>query len=157
CRWTSSCSAAIGARSRRTSRQPSPSSGPTPASTAGDSRMPPRHPLADTYGQILREQLPNFLRLYLNPYVTQACFCLARYVQTTWGGHGAAGRGYQTFLANGFDEALGGAIKLARYSASVAGRPAAGLVLDPADRLGPYAAASVAGGGRVEFLPGLVV
>jgi acetylornithine/succinyldiaminopimelate/putrescine aminotransferase len=115
--------------------------------------MPPRHPLADTYEQILREQQPNLLRLYLNPYVTQACFCLARYVQTTWG----SAREYQTFLANGFDEALGGAIKLARYSASVAGRPTTGLVLDPGDRLGPYAGASVAGGGKVEFIPGLVV
>jgi acetylornithine/succinyldiaminopimelate/putrescine aminotransferase len=115
--------------------------------------MPLRHPLADTYEQILHEQLPNFLRLYLNPYVTQACFCLARYVQTTWGDTGD----YQTFLANCFDEALSGAIKLARYAASVAGRPTAGLVLDVADRLGPYVGATVAGGGKVEFLPGLEV
>src|SRR5262249_52475173 len=64
---------------------------------------------------------------------------------------------YQTFLANGFDEALGGAIKLARYNASVAGRPTTGLVLDPTDRLGPFAGAALAGGGRVEFLPGLLV
>jgi acetylornithine/succinyldiaminopimelate/putrescine aminotransferase len=115
--------------------------------------MPTRHPLADTYEQILREQLPNFLRLYLNPYVAQVCFCLARYVQTTWD---AAGD-YQTFLANSFDEALGGAIKLARYAASVAGRSTAGLVLDAADRLGPYAGATIAGGGKVEFVPGLKV
>ena len=27
--------------------------------------------LADTFGQILSEQQPNFLRLYLNPYVAQ--------------------------------------------------------------------------------------
>jgi acetylornithine/succinyldiaminopimelate/putrescine aminotransferase len=119
--------------------------------------MQPRHPLADTYEQILREQLPNLLRLYLNPYVTQACLCLARYVQTTWGGEAGADEDYQTFLANGFDEALSGAIKLARYTASLAGRPTTGLALDPADRLGPYAGASVAGGGKVEFLPGLVV
>src|SRR5262245_33321379 len=115
--------------------------------------MPTRHPLADTYEQILREQLPNLLRLYLNPYVTQACFCLAQYVRTTW----ATGGEYQTFLANGFDEALSGALKLARYGAGVAGRPTAGLVLDPADRLGPYAGAAAVGGGKVEFLPGLVV
>src|SRR5262245_4345449 len=119
--------------------------------------MRPRHPLADTYEQILREQLPNLLRLYLNPYVTQACFCLARYVQTTWGGEAGGGEDYQPFLANGFDEALSGAIKLARYAASIACRPTTGLVLDPADRLGPYASASVVGGGKVEFLPGLVV
>jgi acetylornithine/succinyldiaminopimelate/putrescine aminotransferase len=119
--------------------------------------MPERPPLADTYEQILRERLPNLLRLYLNPYVTQTCFCLARYVQTTWGGPAGARGDYQSFLANGFDEALSGAIKLARYSARVACRPTAGLVLDPAGRLGPYAAASHAGGDKVGFVPGLVV
>ena len=40
--------------------------------------------LAETYEQILREQEPNFLRLYLNPHVAQTCFCLDRYVRTTW-------------------------------------------------------------------------
>lgn len=136
--------------------------------------MPPRHPLADTYGQILREQLPNLFRLYVNPYVVQTCYCLSRYVESTWPGraaaaaagagvnaHGGAGAGgagaFQTFLANGFDEALSGAIKLARYVASVAGRPTAGLIVDPAGRLGPFAAAPAAGGGTVEFLPGLTV
>ena len=42
--------------------------------------------LAETYEQILREQEPNFLRLYLNPHVAQTCFCLDRYVRTTWTG-----------------------------------------------------------------------
>jgi acetylornithine/succinyldiaminopimelate/putrescine aminotransferase len=110
--------------------------------------MPAHHPVAATCEEILREQMPNLLRLYLSPHVTQACFCLARYVQTTWSDTSAC----QSFLANSFDEALSGAIKLARYAANVAGRPTTGLVLDPADRLGPFAAA-----GEVEFVPGLVV
>jgi acetylornithine/succinyldiaminopimelate/putrescine aminotransferase len=118
--------------------------------------MPPRHPLIDTCEQILQEQLPNFLRLYLNPHVTEACYCLTRYVQTTWSGQPGGGE-YQTFLANGFDEALGGAIKLARYCASLAGRPTTGLVLDPNDRLGPFASARLGGGEKVDFVPGLVV
>jgi acetylornithine/succinyldiaminopimelate/putrescine aminotransferase len=119
--------------------------------------MQPRHPFADTYEQILREQLPNFLRLYLNPHVTQTCFCLGRYVQSTWKGRGGDGGAFQTFLANGFDEALGGAIKLARYCASIAGRPTTGLVIDAADRLGPFAGLAFPGGGRIEFVPGLTV
>jgi acetylornithine/succinyldiaminopimelate/putrescine aminotransferase len=132
--------------------------------------MRPRHPLTDTYEQILREQLPNLLRLYLNPYVTQTCFCLTRYVQSTWppppalspsAGKEVRGNGrnedYQTFLANGFDEALSGAIKLARYCASLAGRPTTGLIVDAANRLGPYVSTPVAGGGTVEFVPGLMV
>jgi acetylornithine/succinyldiaminopimelate/putrescine aminotransferase len=118
--------------------------------------MRPPPPLADTFRQILREQLPNLLRLYLNPFVTQACYCLGRYAATTWE-RGARAEDFQTFLANGFDEALSGAIKLARYAASTAGRPPTGLVIDPAGRLGPFAAAPAGGGGAVEFVPGLLV
>jgi acetylornithine/succinyldiaminopimelate/putrescine aminotransferase len=114
--------------------------------------MSPCPPVSESYGQILREQLPNLFRLYLNPYVAQTCLCLARYVQRTWGGGE-----YQSFLANSFDEALAGAIKLARYSASLAGLPTTGLVIDPAGRLGSFASAATGGGGRVEFVPGLVV
>jgi acetylornithine/succinyldiaminopimelate/putrescine aminotransferase len=117
--------------------------------------MRQRHPFTDTYEQILREQLPNLLRLYLNPHVTAACFCLGRYVASTWQGK-SDDRGYQTFIANGFDEALSGAIKLARYCTSVAGQPRAGLVLDAAGRLGPFADAAFAGG-RIDFVPGLTV
>lgn len=113
-------------------------------------------PLADTLDQMLREQLPNLLRLYLNPFVAGACHCLGRYAETTWKAP-ADGRGYQTFLANGFDEALAGAVKLARYDGSGAGRPSTGLVIDPAGRLGPFASAPAAGGGTVEFVPGLRV
>src|SRR5262245_45534049 len=116
--------------------------------------MGTRHPLAETFDQMLREQLPNLFRLYLNPHVAQACLCLARYVATTWPEHSTEDR--QSFLANSFDEALSGAIKLARYSASVAGRSPTALVFDPEDRLGPFAGTSV-GGGRVEFLPGLAI
>jgi acetylornithine/succinyldiaminopimelate/putrescine aminotransferase len=128
-----------------------------------------RHPVIDTCDQIVREQLPNLLRLYLNPYVTQTCFCLSRYVETTWGERwkaqppGSSRRSsedageYQTFLANGFDEALSGAIKLARYTASMAGGSPLGLVIDATGRLGPFAATTIATGDRIEFVPGLTV
>ena len=117
--------------------------------------MTPSHPLLDTFCQMLREQLPNLFRLYLNPYVAQTCFCLGQYVQSTWPRSGD--HPYQSFLANSFDEALGGSIKLARYCASVDERPATGLVIDPVGRLGPFAGAPATGGAWVEFLPGLVV
>src|SRR5262249_52007032 len=122
--------------------------------------MQARPSIADTCARIVQEQLPNLFRLYLNPFVAQTCFCLGKYVQGTWGqaARAAGGRDepFQTFLANGFDEALSGAIKLARYSASSEGRPKTGLVLDGAGRLGPFASVSVAGG-RIEFVPGLVI
>jgi acetylornithine/succinyldiaminopimelate/putrescine aminotransferase len=134
--------------------------------------MQPRHPVLDTCEQILREQTPNLLRLYLNPYVAQTCFCLTRYVQTTWGAaaglshrHPAQVGEYQTFLANGFDEALSGAIKLARCFvfklASIIGpvedRDRTVLVLDAANRLSPFAGIRHACGEPIEFVPGLTV
>jgi acetylornithine/succinyldiaminopimelate/putrescine aminotransferase len=142
-----------------------------------------RRSLSETCEHIAQQQVPNFLRLYLNPYVTQTCFCLDRYVRSTWPPKTDAGSRmreereesrphaldsslipypsspleYQTFLANGFEEALGGSIKLARYACSVARRPTTCLVLDFANRLGAFANVSMAGGGKVEFIPGIVV
>jgi acetylornithine/succinyldiaminopimelate/putrescine aminotransferase len=108
--------------------------------------------LAETYEQMLHERLPNLLRLYLNPYVVQTCYCLERYIHGTWHAQTENPELYQTFLANSFDEALSGAIKLARYCASVAGKSTTGLVLDPTDRLGPFVSS-----GNVVFVPGLTV
>jgi acetylornithine/succinyldiaminopimelate/putrescine aminotransferase len=62
-----------------------------------------------------------------------------------------------SFLTNSFDEALSGAIKLARYSANRDRRPPTGLVIDPAGRLGPFASVTLCSGGKVEFIPKLVV
>ena len=124
-----------------------------------------RPSLAETYEQILREQEPNFLRLYLNPHVAQVCFCLDRYVRTTWTGRRlrpghshAADEDCQSFLANGLEEALGGAIKLARYSRHTNGRSFDGSDSRPgrsARRL--CLQRELPGGERVQFLPGLRV
>jgi acetylornithine/succinyldiaminopimelate/putrescine aminotransferase len=116
-----------------------------------------RDPLAETYARIVQGRIPNFFRLYLNPYVVQTCLCLSRYVQTTWRSQEAMETLYPSFLANSFDEALSGAIKLARYSGNQVRRPPTGLVIDPASRLGPFAAIPLAGGGKVELIPKLVV
>jgi acetylornithine/succinyldiaminopimelate/putrescine aminotransferase len=129
----------------------------TQESTVAKLSAPACRPLTDTFELMLREQLPNFLRLYLNPYVSQTCFCLDRYVKTTWRETQSVSQDHQSFLANSFDEALSGAIKLARYSASHNGKAATGLIYDATDRLGPFASVPVIGGRRVELLPGLVI
>jgi acetylornithine/succinyldiaminopimelate/putrescine aminotransferase len=113
--------------------------------------------LLNTFNQMIQEQIPNFLRLYLNPYVVQTCLCLDRYVQDTWHAGQSSAPQRQTFLANSFDEALSGAIKLARFTAAEAGRPKTGLVLDPQGRLGPLASLTLEGQGRIDFLPDVVV
>ncbi|AFY54186.1 ornithine/acetylornithine aminotransferase [Rivularia sp. PCC 7116] len=108
--------------------------------------------LNETFEEIIRNRLPNFYRLYLNPYVAQTCLCLSEYVRTTWNQQ----EDYQTFLANSFDEALSGAIKLARYNLSLANRPTNGLIFDPMDRLGSFVKTKVRGE-YVDFMPGLTV
>ena len=120
--------------------------------------------LHETYDQIIREQEPNFLRLYLNPHVARTCFCLDRYMHTTWAGppgsirhKPARGEDFQSFLANGLEEALSGAIKLARYNRQTAGSHSTGIILDPVGRLDGFASAQLPGGERVQFLPGLRV
>ena len=117
----------------------------------------------ETLEQMLREEEPNLLRLYLNPRVAQACFCLDRYVRTTWPATASVqnratdAEDCQSFLANGFEEALGGAIKLVRYSRGKIQGRRVGLVFDPNDRLAGFADVELTGGERVEFLPGLRV
>lgn len=68
-----------------------------------------------TCDQIIRLKIPNLLRLYLNPFVAQACVALAEMVSAVWSGSRVEGR-RPSFLANSGDEALSGAIKLARYT-----------------------------------------
>jgi acetylornithine/succinyldiaminopimelate/putrescine aminotransferase len=119
--------------------------------------MTPRHPLFETWDQMVKEQTPNFLRLHLSRSVAQTCFCLSRYVQETWHRGEAPRLPYQSFLANGFDEALSGAIKLARFCTDVEGRPKAGLVIDPDRRLGPLASVTLLDRGKIDFIPDLVV
>jgi acetylornithine/succinyldiaminopimelate/putrescine aminotransferase len=104
---------------------------------------------------MVRAGIPNLFRLYLNPYVVQTCFCLGRYVQTTWPAAGEAV--YQTFLANSFTEALSGAIKLARYVGNLQGRPAAGLVVDVGGRLVHFASTHIKGQRTIQYIPKLIV
>jgi acetylornithine/succinyldiaminopimelate/putrescine aminotransferase len=104
-----------------------------------------------------RRQTPNFFRLYLNPFVAQTCLCLNRYVQGTWFGQGLEKPEYQTFLGNAFDEALSGAIKLARYWLNLQRRPLAGLIIDCEGRLGPFAGITLENQRRIDFVPDLVV
>ncbi len=111
---------------------------------------------AQTCARIIRERIPNLFRLYLNPYLVQTCFCLSRYVETTWLEGKSPEPDHPSFLANSFDEALSGAIKLARFTANREGRSPAGLVIDRGGRLGPFAGVPV-GEGRIDFIPQLAV
>jgi len=71
-----------------------------------------------TCDQIIRLKIPNLLRLYLNPFVAQTCVALAEMVWEVWPESKKEGR-RSSFLANSGEEALSGALKLARYTQNV--------------------------------------
>ncbi len=60
-------------------------------------------------------RIPNFLRLYLNPFVAQTCLAINEIVHTVWPRTKTLGP-RPSFLANSGEEALSGAIKLARFT-----------------------------------------
>lgn len=66
-----------------------------------------------TCDELIRLRVPNLLRLYLNPWVAQTCVALSAAVR--WCFPGTGDSAYPSFLANSGDEALSGAIKLARF------------------------------------------
>lgn len=115
--------------------------------------MIPLPTIAETIEEIVREEEPNFLRLYLNPHTANTCLALDRYARTTW----PIGRDedFQSFLANSIEEAISGALKLLRCHRLPSEPGSTGLVLDPADRLKGFASADLTSGDRVEFLPGV--
>lgn len=119
------------------------------------------HPLFATWEELERRQTPNFFRLYLNPHAAQTCYCLNAHVQETFNAHGRGEAEYQSFLANSFEEALSGAIKLARFAANDAARDAdssgAGLVIDSDSRLPLFASAALEHDETLEFIPDLHV
>ncbi len=119
--------------------------------------MNTRHPFLDTCEELIARQTPNLFRFYLNPHVVQTCHCLNRYVRDTWYADKPKQPNYQSFLANSFEESLSGAIKLARYAASVEHRSQRGLILDFAGRLGSFVSAASENNARIEFIPNLVV
>ena len=130
-----------------------------PASTACDSTSPAAvasTTFAKTCQQIIDQQIPNLLRLYLNPYVTQCTYCLSSYVEATWPSETEA-QERQVFLANSLDEALSGAIKLARYDANANGRPPAGIILDESGRLDHFANTGFSDGTQITYLPDVEV
>ena len=130
----------------------------TPASTAceqPDNSGIAAATLTNTIRQMLDGQIPNLLRLYLNPYVTQASYCLTQYIETIWPSQSELEK-RQIFLSNSLEEALSGAVKLARYDANAIGRSPAGLVIDQNVRLTHFCSTSV-DGQTLSFLPEIKV
>lgn len=123
----------------------------------GEGSLPPM--LRQTLNRMIQEQIPNFLRLYPNPWVARTCLALSRMVATLWPGTRADGE-FGVFLANSGDEALSGAIKLGRFAQRRARlrrghAPADDWIIDPAGDLEHFAESRLNGSQRIEYIPGL--
>src|SRR5215831_14326636 len=107
--------------------------------------------IRDTCRRIVRDRIPNLLRLYLNPYVAQTCYCLTHQIEAAWPTSSA--KNHQVFIANSMEEALNGAIKLARYSSAVSGRPPDGVLWDQDGRLEHFVSSDLQEVGTVCYIP----
>ncbi|MDG2390685.1 MAG: aminotransferase class III-fold pyridoxal phosphate-dependent enzyme [Planctomycetaceae bacterium] len=113
-------------------------------------------PILDTCRELIDKQIPNLFRLYLNPYVAQACVCLEAILKQTWSSSYTAEERLPTYLGNAFEEVLSGACKLARYETECRGTSQRGLILDPAGRLKYFESISI-GENQITLIPDIVV
>jgi len=113
--------------------------------------------ILDTCRMLIEEQTPNFFRLYLNPYVVQACVCLETIARQSWPATGTQDDRWPTYLGNAFEEVLSGACKLARYETECREMSQRGLVIDPAARLKYFEGISVTSGEQMTLIPDTVV
>ncbi len=81
--------------------------------------------LHTTFAELIEHQIPNFFRLYANPWVAKTCLALSEYAHHGWH-RGLRNAEHCVFLTNSGEEALSGAIKLARFYRS--------SVLQPSDK-----------------------
>jgi acetylornithine/succinyldiaminopimelate/putrescine aminotransferase len=111
-----------------------------------------------TCERILQFKIPNLLRLYLNPYVTRTCVALNELVHAAWPATLPHGN-FTSFLANSGEEALSGAIKLARYTLNARTRSGIARVflIDDHETFSGFASTSVQGSDgiwtRIQFIP----
>lgn len=110
--------------------------------------------IAATLQELLDRRVPNFLRLHLQASVAQTCVCLSELVAAAWPSADAA-PARPSFLANGREEAVSGALKLARCHLTAHKRPVDGLLVDPCGHLDRFAAIDGRDGSRITLIPGL--
>lgn len=118
----------------------------------------------ETCDGIIRLKIPNLLRLYLNSFVAQTCVAINEIVHTGWPASEIHGN-YPSFLANSGEEALSGAIKLARYTLNQRTEGASPeslrvLLIDDENRFENFASAAVQSESddnkQIEFIPDVV-
>ena len=105
----------------------------------------------ETCDELARRKSPNFLRVVFNPWVAQTCLVLDYYARRLLRfSPGNRDSFCPSFLANSVDEALSGAVKLARFNADVGSKV---LVVDPENRFPHFGFSVRPDGTRVEYIP----
>ena len=110
-----------------------------------------------TCEKIVENQIPNLLRLYLNPWVAQTCIVLNYYTQKLNAADSTTVEDWPAFLANSREEALSGAIKLARFTVNSQSQKARSpnvLLVDPNERFAHFGTTTRNDGSECRLLPG---
>ena len=109
--------------------------------------------------ELISTQTPNLLRVHLNPWVTQTCLTLNHYAQSLCRFTSSEAEDCPSFLCNSRDEALSGAIKLARYTInarSLKKRTPAAIIVDPHQVFPHFGYSLRSDGATVQFVPGII-
>lgn len=138
---------------------------PLPTPAAREIRAPS---LLQSCDQLIDSRTPNFLRLYLNPWVAQVCLCLEHLAAPLLKHSGQASERCPSYLCNSRHEALAGALKLVRYTQANRSQlnrqvPEQGpdvsavcIVVDDDGRYADFAATSLIDDGQLQYIPDVV-
>lgn len=116
-----------------------------------------RSSLLDTCDELTEQSTPNLLRLYLNPWVACACVAFDHFARPHL--QCTAGTDVASFFANSTEEALSGAIKLARYHVNgrePAVRSGQTIIVDSHNRLPHFGYSVRSDGSTTQHVPGIV-
>ena len=126
---------------------------PTPVAEPTTSQASHKLATLKTCAELIERKAPNFLRVAFNPWVAQTCLVLDHYArQLLRFGEDDADQFCPSFLANSVDEAVSGAVKLARFNASTGSKV---VVIDPENRFPHFGYSVRPDGSRVEYIPGV--
>lgn len=126
-------------------------------SKVSDADLRCRRALA-TCKHIIENRIPNLLRLYPNPWVAQTCLTLNHYAQALTCSREPGSEECPSFLANSREEALSGAIKLARCAVNGSSRKTRSptvIIVDSQNRFPHFGCSIRDDGSRCQLVPGV--
>lgn len=116
-----------------------------------------RSSLLDTCDELIEQSTPNLLRLYLNPWAACACVAFDHFARPHL--QCEVETDVASFFANSTEEAICGAIKLARFHVNgkePSVRSGQTIIVDPGNRLPHFGYSRRTDGSTTQHVPGIV-